>query len=442
MTRDAFGLSSSTSSAAAGVAFEEAVLSLAGHRHTTGAALGRALSADPSHVGALALKGFANLILAREELVPSATEALGSARLAISANNGATEDEHILVAALGTAATGHFAKAADVLDQGFADRPSALLPFKLSHSLRFMVGDKAGMLAASTHMLDDWSEDRPGAGFLLGCHAFGLEEHGHYAAAEAFGQRAVRLEPTDAWGLHAVSHVHEMRGALTEGIDWLENGRDGWSRCNNFSYHLAWHLSLLHLERGDIVRVLELYDDEVRPEQTDDVRDVANAVSLLWRLNLKGIDVGGRWRDLAEIAHRRRKDTTLVFASLHTLMVLVATGDRAAADDLVLALEQRAEGSDDQARAARDVGLPLARVILGTGRHDRAVLNRLSLSLPLIGGSNAQRDLFVLSLAEAAQRHNDTGSLHRIHIARSQLKSEDSLIACIEDRAVNYARTA
>ena len=71
-------------------------------------------------------------------------------------------------------------------------------------------------------------------------------------------------------------------------------------------------------------QVLKIYDEEVRPQQTDDFRDMANAISLLWRLNQTGVDVGSRWADMAEIALRRRHDTTLVFASLHTLAALVA----------------------------------------------------------------------------------------------------------------------
>lgn len=65
MRLDAYNLSTSTVSAQAETAFEEAVHGLAAHRPNTGIALQAALSADPDHVAGLALKGFANLILAR-----------------------------------------------------------------------------------------------------------------------------------------------------------------------------------------------------------------------------------------------------------------------------------------------------------------------------------------------------------------------------------------
>ena len=440
VTDDLYGLRLGTDSLAARSAFEEATRGLAAHRPSTGAALGRTLAADPDHVAGHALKGFANLILAREELAPVAREALAEARSALRRTGGGTADERTLVEALALAGADGFIAAADRLDAGFADRPTALLPFKIAHALRFMAGDAAGMLRASDRMLADWRPETAGAGFLIGCHAFALEEHGHYDAAEGIGRRAVALEPEDAWGLHAVSHVYEMRGEARGGIDWLESGRANWSRCNNFSFHMAWHLALLHLEEGDHDRVLDLYDTEVRPQPTDDFRDMANAVSLLWRLDRAGVDVGRRWEDLAEIARRRRTDASLVFASLHTLIALLALGDAKAAGDVVASLRMLAEGSGNQSAVARDVGLPFAAFM--TGKADPAEAARIAAALPRLGGSNAQRDLFMLALADTAARTGDTTTLLRVRRTRRRLKADDRLIAAIDRRAAVRPLTA
>ena len=45
---------------------------------------------------------------------------------------------------------------------------------------------------------------------LKGMLAFGLEECGEYAKAEAAGQEALRLNRQDAWATHALAHVYEM----------------------------------------------------------------------------------------------------------------------------------------------------------------------------------------------------------------------------------------
>lgn len=433
MRLDAYNFSTSTLSSEAETAFETAVHGLAAHSPNTGVALQATLSADPDHVAALALKGFANLILARSELLTPAAEALAAARRAMANRDGGTRDEQVMVHALSAAVGGSFSTAAERLDEGFSERPATFLPFKISHALRFMLGDANGMLSASNRVMEVWSEDLPAAGFLLGCHAFALEEHGFYEAAEGAGQRAVQLQSDDAWGLHAVSHVHEMRGDTAAGIAWLEEGRRSWSRCNNFAFHMAWHLALLHLERGDHEQVLRIYDEEVRPQQTDDFRDVANAVSLLWRLNQTGVDVGCRWADLAEIALKRRHDTTLIFASLHTLAALVAIGEYTAVRDIISGLEVKAAGNGDQARVAAQVGLPLARVIAGMSTEaDRQMLDQLVLNMPMIGGSNAQRDFFLLAVAKAAGTNGDSAGFSRIRAVRGLLRAEDRLLGSIE----------
>lgn len=431
------GLQTSRDSAVAAQAFDAATFAIAAHRPQAGPAIAKLLVADPDHVGGLALLGFAKLMLARNEMQQPALDTLASARVALDRADGGTADERLMVDALALAAGGRFIAASDLLDRGFVDRPGALLPFKLSHGLRFMAGDRAGMLARSQVAASDLPEG-PAGGFILGCHAFSLEEHGRYDEAEAIGHRAVLITPEDSWGRHAVGHVHEMRGEVAQGIRWFEQGRRHWSRCNNFSFHMAWHLALLHLEQGDHDRVLALYDAEIRPEQTDDYRDIANAVSILWRLEHVGVDVGTRWRGLADVAQRRQSDTTLVFASLHTLCALVAIGDAAGVAQMLAALQARADISDDQGEVARQIGLPLARLLSDQATAtERGKLDRLVRTLPSLGGSNAQRDLFLLALADIAASDGNRPATAHIASLRSDLKSEDRLIRRIGLRATN-----
>lgn len=439
MIRDAFGLASSSASSLATTAFEEAVRGLAAHRPNTGMALGRALEADVQHVPSLVLKGFANLILAREELLPAADDCARQAGAALAARDGGTREERCLVEALGQSVSGSFASSAQTLEDGFADRPTTFLPFKIAYSLRFMIGDLDGMLRMSGRMMESWSPEAPAAGYLLGCRAFALEESGQFTAADRAGRRAVAIAPDDAWGMHAVSHVHEMRGDCETGIEWLEQCRPAWSRCNNFSFHMAWHLALLHLARGQHDRVLALYDQDVRPAPTDDVRDVANAASLLWRLSSLGVSTGSRWEDLREIAKRRQQDVTLVFGALHTLLTLIALRDRDGIVSLIGALEARAAGEGDQARAAATVGLPLARLLTEGDAEPWDDLEPLLSALSGIGGSIAQRDVFLLALADAAARRGDGRPVAKVAITRGGLKTEDRLIRNIESRARTVA---
>lgn len=437
MLTDRFGGRHSSADAGAVAAFEDAVLGIVAHRPTVTPALQRAVAADPGFIAAHALKGLAAMILAREELLDPARSALAEAQAAQAAHGGGTAGERALIAVLAEAVDGRLIAAADLVDQHVASEPCDLLAIKLGHALRFMQGDAAGMLATTTSALRSWGTSMPGYGYLQGCHAFGLEECGQLRAAELAGHIALEYEPADAWALHAVSHVHETQGRNEQGVDWLESTRPVWSRCNNLSFHMAWHLALLHVEQQRDGRALAIYDAEVRPQPTDDFRDMANAVSLLWRLRQEGVEVGHRWDELREIARRRREDTTLMFASLHYLMALVATGESAAAHELVGAIAARGLGGHgDQARVAAQVGLGLAKAILGIAdrRAGRMGLDQLARATPQLGGSHIQRDVFVRTLALLAADQGDRVAVARILAQRTLIGREDRFSATLQAR--------
>jgi hypothetical protein len=437
MLTDSFTGQHSSPSKEAIVAFDDAILGIAAHGPSVTPALNRALAADPMLIAAHALKGLAAVILAREELLGPARSALNAANAAVEAHGGATPSERILVEALTAAVEGRLFAAADLVDRHIDAWPHDFLALKLSHGLRFMLGDARSMLATTSRALPTWAPSMPGYGFLLGCHAFGLEECGQLRAAEMAGRSAVQHEPSDAWGLHAVAHVHETEGRTEHGIEWLERSRPVWSRCNNFSFHMAWHLALFHLEQGRHDLVLDLYDCEVRPQPTDDFRDVANAVSLLWRLEQDGVNVGGRWEELRAIARRRRRDTTLLFATLHYLMALVAAGDATAARELADEIGARARtGMGSQSGVAAKVGLALADAILGLAyrRPAGVALDRLAKATPQLGGSHAQRDVFIRTLAMIAADHGDRAACEQVMAYRAQLKRDDRFAGLVRDR--------
>lgn len=441
MLIDRFGRSHTAVSREALTAFEEATLAVAAHRPAA-ASLARALELEPDLPAAWALTSLGNAMLGRVESMSAAKTGAARAEEALERCRGGTPCEKALVVAAREASHGRLQAAASALEARLKDVPRDLLGAKLSHALRFMSGQPDRMLATTALVLPHWNNETPGLGFLLGCHAFGLEEVGRYGEAEDFGRRAVDLEPTDAWGRHAVSHVMEMSGRVDEGIEWLEGSRPIWPSCNNFRFHLGWHLALFQLEKGNHARVLELYDNDVMPAASDDFRDVANAVSLLWRLRQSGVAVGSRWAQLREIALKRRSDVTYVFASLHYLLALVANKEVSAAVGLLNELAQVAdEENSDQAQVARNVGVELGQIIQtfgGTTAKPKANMSDIACRLSQLGGSNAQRDLFVRILLEAASASEDRGTLSAIARLRSQLRWQDRFARrMLESRSVS-----
>ena len=77
----------------------------------------------------------------------------------------------------------------------------------------------------------------PGYGYVLGMHAFGLEEMNEFAEAENTGRAALAAQPRDPWAIHAVAHVMEMQGRLDDSVAWYNDRREDWAHDNMFAVH-------------------------------------------------------------------------------------------------------------------------------------------------------------------------------------------------------------
>jgi tetratricopeptide (TPR) repeat protein len=241
--------------------------------------------------------------------------------------------------------------------------------------------------------------------------AFGLEECNQYPDAERTARRALELEAKDGWAVHAVAHVMEMQGRIDEGIEWLQSREQDWAPDNGFAFHNWWHLALFNLDKGDIDRVLHLYDTAVHPEPAVFALALVDATALLWRLALEGVDVGDRWESVADNWESRLEVERghYGFNDLHAMLAFVSAGRTAAAGRLQLELHATAlEGRASAAMTARDVALPLALGVRAFARQDfDAAVGHIEPTRDTahrFGGSHAQRDLISLTLIEAARR--------------------------------------
>ena len=141
-------------------------------------------------------------------------------------------------------AEGRFREGAMAFARISREAPRDLLAVQNAHVGCFFIGAQFELRDIPLAALRASRVGEEGHHALLGMAAFGLEECGDYAAAEAFGLEAVELELEDAWAAHAVAHVYEMRGEVAIGRDWLEDTAGGWSEDCGFAYH---NLSLIHI---------------------------------------------------------------------------------------------------------------------------------------------------------------------------------------------------
>ena len=409
MRNDQFGYDVSVSSPEAAKAWDAMVMAFLAHAAKTPEYLGAVLKDAPDFAMAQATKGLFFLMLGRRELTQTAQEAYAAAKASVRVTTP-TARELGYVKALGAWLNGHPSSAIEEMEIILAHCPEDALAMKISHAIRFILGDAAGMRRSVESVLGSYDLNHPARGYAFGCHAFGLEETGEYARAETTGRMGLSLSPDDAWGLHAVAHVHDMTCNSRSGLDWLTGRESAWAHCNNFRYHVWWHKALMHLDQGEIDAVFALYDTEIRKEQTDDYRDISNATSLLSRLELDGVNVGNRWEELADISERRTEDACLIFADLHYLLALIGGDRKKATHDMLARLQHDAKATSESEMKARMAtpGLSAATGLeaFGEGDYKTAFLNlgRARRSMRLAGGSHAQRDVFERLTIDAAIR--------------------------------------
>ena len=320
----------------------------------------------------------------------------------------ANERERAHAEAVDAIVNGHWHHAGRVLEDVAIDHPRDLLALQAGHLVDFYVGNARMLRDRIARALPEWSRHMPGYHVLLGMHAFGLEECADYARAEVEGRAAVELERRDGWAWHAVAHVMEMQGRERDGIAWMRVDPAAWSTDSFFRVHNWWHLALYHLELGEIDEVLALYDGPIRGERSTVILDMIDASAMLWRLHLRGIDVGTRWQQLAEDWAPFAAAGNYAFNDVHATMAFVGA-ERLDLVDTVLETQHAAiQGEGDNAAFTREVGQPLTRAIRAFGRRRYAETVRLIRDVREIahrfGGSHAQRSVLDLTLIEAALR--------------------------------------
>lgn len=405
---DVFGSPVSLSQTGDLEAWNATQLGFLAHAAVTPEHLGKCMKSDPDFALPYICKGLFSLLLGRREFFDIARDAERDARAAVS-RRAVTHRETQFLEALADFNKGFPKQAGDRLNRLVQKDPTDALAMKLVQAIRFVLGDATGMRSSIENVIPHLTTDHAAYGYALGCHSFTLEETGEYRLAERIGREGVLHSPDDAWGLHAVAHVYDMTNDTAAGLEWLENRESAWAHCNNFRYHVWWHLALMHLDRGEIDRVFALYDQSIRADKTDDYRDISNAASLLSRLELDGHSVGNRWDELADLSENRTDDGCLAFADLHYMLSLIGGNRKTAASSLLARMRKDAKAeASEMDMIMKHPGLSAAEGLeaFGEGNFTTAFRHLAGArdAMQTVGGSHAQRDVFERLTVEAALR--------------------------------------
>jgi len=166
------------------------------------ASVDQAIAERPRFVMAHVLRAYLHLLGTEPAGIPVARESHQAA-----AALPATSRERGHVEAVGHLAAGRWFRAGRVLEDLSAEYPLDVLALQAGHLVDFYTGNSRMLRDRIARAAPVWHPDVPGYHAVLGMYAFGLEETGDYARAEALGRAAVQIDPRDGWAQHAVAHV-------------------------------------------------------------------------------------------------------------------------------------------------------------------------------------------------------------------------------------------
>ncbi|MBI3827136.1 MAG: hypothetical protein HY294_14180 [Candidatus Rokubacteria bacterium] len=406
MMTDAYDLPLTTASPAARERYDAGTRGLLGWKASALESFDAATAADPALAVAHAGAAVCHFLDERFD----EARAAGERARAAAAGQSARERGHAESIAL--LVTGKVGDAERAMREHLGGFPRDLSILQRLYILWFWQGRFPEMLAlTSSH-----ARFSPGDSFIVGMHAFALEQADRCDEAIRVAQAALTANPDDAWAVHALAHTLYEMEAYDTAIRRLPPATHACQDLNWFRNHLYWHLALLHLAAGDEARASDMCRQAFEREPSSIAGNLHDSISLLWRLGLARHDIGARWAPFVTIARERYPKIGLLYHQTHLAMALAAGGDWEHAEKQLESY--RGKVSRDRTGLIGPVVIPLLEGIGAFARGDYArAIERLEPGRDRwvhLGGSRAQRDVFTDTLLEACFRAGDAERAERL----------------------------
>ncbi len=277
--------------------------------------------------------------------------------------------------------------------------PRDLLAAKIAEFLYYVLGQQHEGERFRAHMarLADANADDPD---FLATFAFAQELCGDVEAARRTVERALEIEPRNPWAHHCVAHIYLRRDERHEGVRILEGFLPIWMSLGRVIHcHNAWHLGVAYVAELDYAGARNVFARHVWGITPELVVEQADAIALLWRIEMAGERVDQYWSELADRAQTHIEERYMPFLDAHFAFALARAGRTSALDQLRARVEERAKRGDaEAARSWAPVGRALvdacAAYAQGEAARSAELLDPVIGEVTVVGGSDAQVDLF------------------------------------------------
>lgn len=153
---------------------------------------------------------------------------------------------------------------------------------------------------------DDW--------YFLGQYSFAHHALNRFEESRRLAERSLARYPRCGQAAHSMAHVFYETNAHASGVDFLGGWMADYDRYAPMHCHFAWHLALFELAEGHYTRVMELYEQAIRPEMAKTRTSMYDAASLLWRYQVYGCAQRPLpWAPVCELAARMTAKPGMAF---------------------------------------------------------------------------------------------------------------------------------
>ncbi|MDP3240540.1 MAG: tetratricopeptide repeat protein [Reyranella sp.] len=418
MLTDRYGLPLSTTSAAARDAYVEGVDLLLTVYPGAAASFERAIAADPAF--ALAYIG-----RARAAQLAGKTEAMrADLAMASSRAEEVSARERSQIEVFRSLFAGQSVAALAALRTHVQTWPRDALVLSLAANQGGLIG-MSGLSGREQDLTDflDGLASHYGEDWWFEAHrGMALSEIGRHDEARPMIERSLAQYRRNAYGAHAFAHLCYETGEQDAGIEFLRDWLPVYDRGGGLFGHLSWHLGLFELHAGNLEGGLRLYNEAFC---ADDHRGaihqkLSDSAAFLWRSELAGHPRDpARWAKLKDYAHEKLPRPGMSLADWHVALTYAATGDDAALEGWIGAIEELASAG----RYPSGSVIPaVARAFAAYRRGDyAATIDLIEPMLPereRIGGSRAQGDLVEATLLQAYLASGRDAEARRLAAAR------------------------
>jgi tetratricopeptide (TPR) repeat protein len=277
--------------------------------------------------------------------------------------------------------------------------PRDLLAAKIAEFIYYVLGQQHEGPRFRAHMarLAEANADDPD---FLATYAFAQELCGDVDSARRTVERALAIEPRNPWAHHCVAHIYLRRDERHQGVQVLESFVPIWMSVGRVIHcHNSWHLGVAHVAELDRARALDVFARHVWNITPELVVEQADAIALLWRVEMASERVDQHWAALADRAETHVEERYMPFLDAHFAFALARAGRASALTQLLERVKERAVRGDAEAeRSWAPVGLPLieacAAYARGEAVRSATLLDPVMHNVTVVGGSDAQVDLF------------------------------------------------